>query len=172
MVFSVAEIWRFFLWGHICSHICFTQELLGNMPHMVFVILAASFLSIWGAKNFKSLLQDFGFCTEIRVLWNYMSVCMFRVFHFLFVGNVYKFQTGSRFHAILWHKHLDDACKSNKPQVRLWKLFLPTFSYFPENPYKKRYLFQSVCTGIPVGTDIIHYSVHWSISSIGQRKII
>ncbi|XP_042686571.1 ras-specific guanine nucleotide-releasing factor RalGPS1 isoform X8 [Centrocercus urophasianus] len=34
-------------------------------------------------------------------------------------GNVYKFQTGSRFHAILWHKHLDDACKSNKPQVRL-----------------------------------------------------
>nr|XP_009940419.1 PREDICTED: ras-specific guanine nucleotide-releasing factor RalGPS1 isoform X2 [Opisthocomus hoazin] len=32
-------------------------------------------------------------------------------------GDVYKFQTGSRFHAILWHKHLDDACKSNKPQV-------------------------------------------------------
>ncbi|XP_074702392.1 ras-specific guanine nucleotide-releasing factor RalGPS1 isoform X3 [Strix aluco] len=32
-------------------------------------------------------------------------------------GNVYKFQTGSRFLAILWHKHLDDACKSNKPQV-------------------------------------------------------
>ncbi|XP_030362650.1 ras-specific guanine nucleotide-releasing factor RalGPS1 isoform X2 [Strigops habroptila] len=32
-------------------------------------------------------------------------------------GNVYKFQTGSRFHAILWHKHLDDACKSHKPQV-------------------------------------------------------
>ncbi|KAM4876966.1 ras-specific guanine nucleotide-releasing factor RalGPS1 isoform 1-T1 [Thomomys bottae] len=34
-------------------------------------------------------------------------------------GNVYKFQTGSRFHAILWHKHLDDACKSNRPQVKL-----------------------------------------------------
>lgn len=33
-------------------------------------------------------------------------------------GNVYKFQTGSRFHAILWHKHLDDACRSNRPQVR------------------------------------------------------
>ncbi|XP_072841272.1 ras-specific guanine nucleotide-releasing factor RalGPS1 isoform X3 [Pogona vitticeps] len=32
-------------------------------------------------------------------------------------GNVYKFQTGSRFHAILWHKHLDDACRSNRPQV-------------------------------------------------------
>ncbi|XP_063288975.1 ras-specific guanine nucleotide-releasing factor RalGPS1 isoform X4 [Pelobates fuscus] len=32
-------------------------------------------------------------------------------------GNVYKFQTGSRFHAILWHKHLDDACKSCRPQV-------------------------------------------------------
>ncbi|XP_043914071.1 ras-specific guanine nucleotide-releasing factor RalGPS1 [Protopterus annectens] len=32
-------------------------------------------------------------------------------------GNVYKFQTTSRFHAILWHKHLDDACKSNRPQV-------------------------------------------------------
>ncbi|KAM4020256.1 ras-specific guanine nucleotide-releasing factor RalGPS1 isoform 3-T5 [Anomaloglossus baeobatrachus] len=32
-------------------------------------------------------------------------------------GNVYKFQTGSRFHAILWHKHLDDACKSNRPPV-------------------------------------------------------
>ncbi|XP_022357285.1 ras-specific guanine nucleotide-releasing factor RalGPS1 isoform X5 [Enhydra lutris kenyoni] len=34
-------------------------------------------------------------------------------------GNVYKFQTGSRFHAILWHKHLDDACKSNRPQGTL-----------------------------------------------------
>ncbi|XP_077140401.1 ras-specific guanine nucleotide-releasing factor RalGPS1 isoform X5 [Ranitomeya variabilis] len=32
-------------------------------------------------------------------------------------GNVYKFQTGSRFHAILWHKHLDDACKSNRPSA-------------------------------------------------------
>ncbi|MEE6505012.1 hypothetical protein FKM82_005414 [Ascaphus truei] len=32
-------------------------------------------------------------------------------------GNVYKFQTGSRFHAILWHKHLDDACKSSRPQA-------------------------------------------------------
>ncbi|XP_064891378.1 ras-specific guanine nucleotide-releasing factor RalGPS1 isoform X3 [Columba livia] len=32
-------------------------------------------------------------------------------------GNVYKFQTSSRFHAILWHKHLDDACKSNRPQM-------------------------------------------------------
>ncbi|XP_063791951.1 ras-specific guanine nucleotide-releasing factor RalGPS1 isoform X2 [Pseudophryne corroboree] len=30
-------------------------------------------------------------------------------------GNVYKFQSGSRFHAILWHKHLDDACKSSRP---------------------------------------------------------
>ncbi|KAM9325537.1 ras-specific guanine nucleotide-releasing factor RalGPS1 isoform 2-T2 [Gastrophryne carolinensis] len=29
-------------------------------------------------------------------------------------GNVYKFQTGSRFHAILWHKHLDDACKGGR----------------------------------------------------------
>ncbi|XP_060697424.1 ras-specific guanine nucleotide-releasing factor RalGPS1-like isoform X2 [Hemiscyllium ocellatum] len=33
-------------------------------------------------------------------------------------GNVYKFQTSSRFHAILWHKHLDDACKSNRPQEK------------------------------------------------------
>lgn len=32
-------------------------------------------------------------------------------------GNVYKFQTGSRFHAILWHKHLEDACKSGRPQI-------------------------------------------------------
>ncbi|XP_069744073.1 ras-specific guanine nucleotide-releasing factor RalGPS1-like isoform X2 [Narcine bancroftii] len=32
-------------------------------------------------------------------------------------GNVYKFQTNSRFHAILWYKHLDDACKSNRPQI-------------------------------------------------------
>uniref|UniRef100_A0A8B9HIA0 Ral GEF with PH domain and SH3 binding motif 1 n=1 Tax=Astyanax mexicanus TaxID=7994 RepID=A0A8B9HIA0_ASTMX len=34
-------------------------------------------------------------------------------------GNVYKFQTGSRFSAILWHKHLEDACRSNRPQVHL-----------------------------------------------------
>ncbi|KAI4872426.1 hypothetical protein NFI96_017755 [Prochilodus magdalenae] len=32
-------------------------------------------------------------------------------------GNVYKFQTGSRFSAILWHKHLEEACQSNRPQV-------------------------------------------------------
>ncbi|XP_007258140.3 ras-specific guanine nucleotide-releasing factor RalGPS1 isoform X2 [Astyanax mexicanus] len=32
-------------------------------------------------------------------------------------GNVYKFQTGSRFSAILWHKHLEDACRSNRPQT-------------------------------------------------------
>ncbi|XP_036435859.1 ras-specific guanine nucleotide-releasing factor RalGPS1 isoform X1 [Colossoma macropomum] len=32
-------------------------------------------------------------------------------------GNVYKFQTGSRFSAILWHKHLEEACQSNKPQT-------------------------------------------------------
>ncbi|XP_072529901.1 ras-specific guanine nucleotide-releasing factor RalGPS1 isoform X2 [Salminus brasiliensis] len=32
-------------------------------------------------------------------------------------GNVYKFQTGSRFSAILWHKHLEEACRSNRPQT-------------------------------------------------------
>ncbi|XP_051788260.1 ras-specific guanine nucleotide-releasing factor RalGPS1 isoform X1 [Erpetoichthys calabaricus] len=32
-------------------------------------------------------------------------------------GNVYKFQTASRFHAILWHKHLEDACRSFRPQI-------------------------------------------------------
>ncbi|XP_021269854.1 ras-specific guanine nucleotide-releasing factor RalGPS1 isoform X4 [Numida meleagris] len=53
-------------------------------------------------------------------------------------GNVYKFQAGSRFHAILWHKHLDDACKSNKPRVRLRNslhiLQNFAFTYFAENP--------------------------------------
>ncbi|XP_025946104.1 ras-specific guanine nucleotide-releasing factor RalGPS1 isoform X4 [Apteryx rowi] len=39
-------------------------------------------------------------------------------------GNVYKFQTGSRFHAILWHKHLDDACKSNRPQFTFSSRYL------------------------------------------------
>nr|XP_058158878.1 ras-specific guanine nucleotide-releasing factor RalGPS1 isoform X3 [Dasypus novemcinctus] len=46
-------------------------------------------------------------------------------------GNVYKFQTGSRFHAILWHKHLDDACKSNRPQVKSLKSCLPPEIPFP-----------------------------------------
>ncbi|XP_030631248.1 ras-specific guanine nucleotide-releasing factor RalGPS1 isoform X4 [Chanos chanos] len=32
-------------------------------------------------------------------------------------GNVYRFQTGSRFSAIIWHKHLEDACRSNRPQI-------------------------------------------------------
>ncbi|KAG9354588.1 hypothetical protein JZ751_001301 [Albula glossodonta] len=32
-------------------------------------------------------------------------------------GNVYKFQTGSRFSAIIWHKHLEEACRSIRPQV-------------------------------------------------------
>ncbi|XP_077140407.1 ras-specific guanine nucleotide-releasing factor RalGPS1 isoform X6 [Ranitomeya variabilis] len=41
-------------------------------------------------------------------------------------GNVYKFQTGSRFHAILWHKHLDDACKSNRPSVSDTEQLAPT----------------------------------------------
>uniref|UniRef100_A0A7N8YAQ8 Ral GEF with PH domain and SH3 binding motif 1 n=1 Tax=Mastacembelus armatus TaxID=205130 RepID=A0A7N8YAQ8_9TELE len=32
-------------------------------------------------------------------------------------GNVYKFQTGSRFSAIIWHKNLEEACRSTRPQV-------------------------------------------------------
>ncbi|XP_062399532.1 ras-specific guanine nucleotide-releasing factor RalGPS1 isoform X1 [Sardina pilchardus] len=32
-------------------------------------------------------------------------------------GNVYKFQTGSRFSAIIWHKHLEEACRSSRPQA-------------------------------------------------------
>ncbi|KAM6902262.1 ras-specific guanine nucleotide-releasing factor RalGPS1-like isoform 1-T1 [Xenentodon cancila] len=32
-------------------------------------------------------------------------------------GNVYKFQTGSRFSAIIWHKNLEEACRSSKPQM-------------------------------------------------------
>ncbi|ROL49153.1 Ras-specific guanine nucleotide-releasing factor RalGPS1 [Anabarilius grahami] len=31
-------------------------------------------------------------------------------------GNVYKFQTGSRFSAIIWHRHLAEACRSTRPQ--------------------------------------------------------
>ncbi|XP_063791949.1 ras-specific guanine nucleotide-releasing factor RalGPS1 isoform X1 [Pseudophryne corroboree] len=41
-------------------------------------------------------------------------------------GNVYKFQSGSRFHAILWHKHLDDACKSSRPPVSETEQRAPT----------------------------------------------
>lgn len=32
-------------------------------------------------------------------------------------GNVYKFQTGSRFSAVIWHKHLAEACRSTRPQI-------------------------------------------------------
>uniref|UniRef100_A0AAZ3SDX7 Ras-specific guanine nucleotide-releasing factor RalGPS1 n=1 Tax=Oncorhynchus tshawytscha TaxID=74940 RepID=A0AAZ3SDX7_ONCTS len=32
-------------------------------------------------------------------------------------GNVYKFQTGSRFSAIIWHKNLEEACRSCRPQI-------------------------------------------------------
>ncbi|XP_004075081.1 ras-specific guanine nucleotide-releasing factor RalGPS1 [Oryzias latipes] len=32
-------------------------------------------------------------------------------------GNVYKFQTGSRFSAIVWHKNLEEACRSCKSQI-------------------------------------------------------
>uniref|UniRef100_A0A669CSQ4 Ral GEF with PH domain and SH3 binding motif 1 n=1 Tax=Oreochromis niloticus TaxID=8128 RepID=A0A669CSQ4_ORENI len=32
-------------------------------------------------------------------------------------GNVYKFQTGSRFSAIIWHKNLEEACRKSRPQV-------------------------------------------------------
>ncbi|KAL4825905.1 hypothetical protein H8958_013844 [Nasalis larvatus] len=55
-------------------------------------------------------------------------------------GNVYKFQTGSRFHAILWHKHLDDACKSNRPQMA--SIILPP----PPKP-QEVYLFGCHFTG-------------------------
>uniref|UniRef100_A0A8C4F241 Ras-specific guanine nucleotide-releasing factor RalGPS1 n=1 Tax=Dicentrarchus labrax TaxID=13489 RepID=A0A8C4F241_DICLA len=34
-------------------------------------------------------------------------------------GNVYKFQTGSRFSAIIWHKNLEEACRSSRPQANL-----------------------------------------------------
>ncbi|XP_059360420.1 ras-specific guanine nucleotide-releasing factor RalGPS1-like [Carassius carassius] len=32
-------------------------------------------------------------------------------------GNVYKLQTGSRFSAIIWHRHLAEACRSTRPQI-------------------------------------------------------
>uniref|UniRef100_A0A8C1Q7G0 Ral GEF with PH domain and SH3 binding motif 1 n=1 Tax=Cyprinus carpio TaxID=7962 RepID=A0A8C1Q7G0_CYPCA len=32
-------------------------------------------------------------------------------------GNVYKFQTSDRFTAIMWHKHLEEACRRRRPQV-------------------------------------------------------
>uniref|UniRef100_A0A3Q4GIR7 Ral GEF with PH domain and SH3 binding motif 1 n=1 Tax=Neolamprologus brichardi TaxID=32507 RepID=A0A3Q4GIR7_NEOBR len=32
-------------------------------------------------------------------------------------GNVYKFQTGSRFSAIIWHKNLEEACRKSRPQI-------------------------------------------------------
>uniref|UniRef100_A0A672KG96 Ral GEF with PH domain and SH3 binding motif 1 n=1 Tax=Sinocyclocheilus grahami TaxID=75366 RepID=A0A672KG96_SINGR len=32
-------------------------------------------------------------------------------------GNVYKFQTSDRFTAILWHKHLEEACRRRRPQI-------------------------------------------------------
>lgn len=34
-------------------------------------------------------------------------------------GNVYKFRTGSRFSAIIWHKNLEEACRSDRPQIPL-----------------------------------------------------
>ncbi|XP_052454509.1 ras-specific guanine nucleotide-releasing factor RalGPS1 isoform X2 [Carassius gibelio] len=32
-------------------------------------------------------------------------------------GNVYKFQTSDRFTAIMWHRHLDEACRRRRPQI-------------------------------------------------------
>ncbi|CAF93298.1 unnamed protein product, partial [Tetraodon nigroviridis] len=32
-------------------------------------------------------------------------------------GDVYKFQTGSRFSAIIWHKKLEEACRGSRPKV-------------------------------------------------------
>ncbi|XP_073696235.1 ras-specific guanine nucleotide-releasing factor RalGPS1-like [Garra rufa] len=32
-------------------------------------------------------------------------------------GNVYKFQTSDRFTAIVWHKHLEEACRRRRPQI-------------------------------------------------------
>uniref|UniRef100_A0A674P3R1 Ral GEF with PH domain and SH3 binding motif 1 n=1 Tax=Takifugu rubripes TaxID=31033 RepID=A0A674P3R1_TAKRU len=41
-------------------------------------------------------------------------------------GDVYKFQTGSRFSAIIWHKKLEEACRGSRPKVRI-PLNLMTF---------------------------------------------
>lgn len=41
-----------------------------------------------------------------------------------FTGNVYKFQTGSRFSAIIWHKNLEEACRSSRPQVCSARTFI------------------------------------------------
>ncbi|XP_059405413.1 ras-specific guanine nucleotide-releasing factor RalGPS1-like isoform X3 [Carassius carassius] len=32
-------------------------------------------------------------------------------------GNVYKFQTSDRFTAIMWHRHLEEACRRRRPQI-------------------------------------------------------
>uniref|UniRef100_H2UEW7 Ral GEF with PH domain and SH3 binding motif 1 n=1 Tax=Takifugu rubripes TaxID=31033 RepID=H2UEW7_TAKRU len=34
-------------------------------------------------------------------------------------GDVYKFQTGSRFSAIIWHKKLEEACRGSRPKIPL-----------------------------------------------------
>lgn len=51
--------------------------------------------------------------TFLWVILNYHITCVST--HF--TGNVYKFQTGSRFSAIIWHKNLEEACRSSRPQV-------------------------------------------------------
>uniref|UniRef100_A0A8D2MWM4 Ral GEF with PH domain and SH3 binding motif 1 n=1 Tax=Zonotrichia albicollis TaxID=44394 RepID=A0A8D2MWM4_ZONAL len=83
-------------------------------------------------------------------------------------GNVYKFQTGSRFHAILWHKHLDDACKSNKPQVRY---FYPLFPIFQKILTRKAL---SIRVHTPSWGDRHNSSFCMLINffSVGERKII
>ncbi|XP_004849408.1 ras-specific guanine nucleotide-releasing factor RalGPS1 isoform X8 [Heterocephalus glaber] len=91
-------------------------------------------------------------------------------------GNVYKFQTGSRFHAILWHKHLDDACKSNRPQVKSPEsCFSPEITFPPQGlellrkqapffPQSPSALFPGTLSGSAISFEARHplHSIEWS----------
>uniref|UniRef100_A0A452RJT1 Ral GEF with PH domain and SH3 binding motif 1 n=1 Tax=Ursus americanus TaxID=9643 RepID=A0A452RJT1_URSAM len=86
------------------------------------VILSGSTLLYYGAKSLRGTDRKHVTGEVARVGWNLLPDDPEHPDIFQLnnpdKGNVYKFQTGSRFHAILWHKHLDDACKSNRPQVK------------------------------------------------------
>uniref|UniRef100_A0AAY4ED23 Ras-GEF domain-containing protein n=1 Tax=Denticeps clupeoides TaxID=299321 RepID=A0AAY4ED23_9TELE len=83
------------------------------------ISLSGSTLTFYGAKALRgSERKHVSIAVFVKFIKNLLSPPDMESVKSLFVsGNVYKFQTGSRFSAILWHKHLEEACRSNRPKI-------------------------------------------------------
>lgn len=88
-------------------------------------------VSLAGWCYFQMIPPGLTFSSSVTLTKVFLTVFAFFAFFLrlhteicAFAGDVYKFQTGSRFSAIIWHKKLEEACRGSRPKVRARPSFL------------------------------------------------